>query len=193
MAAPADITTLDLSGIYVLNKSLSSNTEMDLILQKQGVGWFTRRAISWSTITVYIKHYKDDDGVEHIDIQQTLSGGIGGTTEERTLDWVPRTHEDNIFNAVIGKSRRIPVGDIEDEFLRQNWLPDVTKHGAINSFVESDTPKSKMTWTADQVWGFQEFDGERRYARHVKFIGSEDERVDAMMVYDYTGPNVART
>jgi hypothetical protein len=124
---------------------------MDLILQKQGVSWLVRRAISWATITITVKHYKDDEGLEHIDIQQTLTGGMGGTTEERTLDWEPRTHEDNVFGAVIGKSRRIQVGDIEDEFLKQNWLPDVIKHGAIDAYAESDTPKSNMTWTAEQV------------------------------------------
>jgi len=165
---------------------------MDIILQKQGVGWFVRQAIAYGTITVYAKHYKDDSGVEHIDIKQTLSGGFGGTTEDRTLDWVPRTHEDSIFGAVIGKSRRIDVEDIDDEFLKQNWSPDVIEHGAIHTFVESDTTKNQLSWTAEQTWGFEDINGDRRYARHVKFLESDGARVDAMMVYDYYGPNVAR-
>lgn len=53
----------------------------------QGVSWFTRKAIRFSTITLDIKQYRDDDGVEHIDIDQTATGGIKGTTENRTLDW----------------------------------------------------------------------------------------------------------
>lgn len=53
----------------------------------QGIGWFKRRAISLATITLDIKQYRDDEGVEHIDIEQTATGGIKGTTENRTLDW----------------------------------------------------------------------------------------------------------
>jgi hypothetical protein len=34
------------------------------------------------------------DGTEHIDIAQTLTGGIKGTTELRTLDWQERQHSD---------------------------------------------------------------------------------------------------
>lgn len=40
-----------------------------------------------ATITLAVKQYRDDDGVEHIDIEQTATGGIKGTTENRTLDW----------------------------------------------------------------------------------------------------------
>jgi hypothetical protein len=59
---------------------------MDKILQLQGVSWFKRTAIANATITLYVKHYKDDEGVEHIDIDQALTGGIGGSTELRSLD-----------------------------------------------------------------------------------------------------------
>lgn len=40
-----------------------------------------------ATITLHVKHYKDSEGVEHIDIDQTLTGGIKGTTENRVLNW----------------------------------------------------------------------------------------------------------
>lgn len=53
--------------------------------------------ISIATITLHVKHYKTDDGVEAIDIRQTLTGGIEGTQENRTLDWVERAHEDKVF------------------------------------------------------------------------------------------------
>lgn len=54
----------------------------------QGIGWFTRKAIGLATITLDVKQYRDDEGVEHIDIVQTATGGIKGTTENRTLDWM---------------------------------------------------------------------------------------------------------
>lgn len=186
MAAPSSLTTLDLSGQYVMNKSLSDST--DEILRLQGVSWFTRKAIGIATLTLSVKHYKDDAGVEHIDVDQTLTGGIKGTTEIRVLNWEAREHEDHIFGFVVGRSRRIRVEDIEHEFLRVGWLPDTTEHGAINSYVESDTPKSGTSWTAEQIWGFEEVNGERRYVRHVRFIGPGGENIQARLVYDYSGP-----
>jgi len=63
----------------------------------QGVGWLTRKAISLSTVTLYINHFKDD--VERINIKQTISG-IEGTEENRTLDWTEREHKDKLFGDV---------------------------------------------------------------------------------------------
>ena len=140
MAAPSSITTLDLSSTWVMvgivhflltsnailiplnisqNKTLSDDT--DEILRLQGVSWFTRRAIALSTITLYVRHYKDDDGVEHIDIDQTLTG-IPGTSENRILDWTFREHDDYLFGSVLGKTRRANVDEIENEYLKEGWL-----------------------------------------------------------------------
>ncbi|KAI0307701.1 hypothetical protein B0F90DRAFT_1813123 [Multifurca ochricompacta] len=183
MAAPASFTTLDLSATWVMNKSLSDDT--DEILRLQGVSWFKRRAISLSTITLYVKHYKDDAGVEHIDIDQRLTGGISGTIENRTLDWTFRDHEDHLFGPIIGRSRRVKLDEIENEYLRKGWLPDTEEHGAINSYVESDTPASQTKWIAEQIWGFEQIEGQRYYVRHVDFIGPEDEHIQARLVYDF--------
>ena len=78
-----------------------------------------RRLISMSTLTLYVKHYKvsldrfiserkilnaftpqDDEGREHIDIQQVGSGGFKGNFEERTLTWAERRLEDPVFGPV---------------------------------------------------------------------------------------------
>jgi len=182
MAAPPSITTLDLSATWVMNKTLSDDT--DEILRLQGLSWFTRRAISLATITLYVRHYKDDSNVEHIDIDQTLTG-IPGTTENRILDWTFRENEDYLFGAVLGRSRRVQLDEIDNEFLRKGWLPDTVEHGAINSYVKSDTPKSNTTWIAEQIWGFEEINGERRYVRHVDFIGPNNEHIQARLVYDF--------
>lgn len=52
------------------------------------MGWMTRKALAIANITLNIKHTKDEAGVEKIDIDQTLTGGIKGTSEHRTLDYV---------------------------------------------------------------------------------------------------------
>jgi hypothetical protein len=104
-----------------------------------------------ATIYLTIKHYKDDDGLEHIDIGQILTGGVGGTQEIRVLNWQERSHEDHVFGPVVGKSRRIKVEDVENDWLKQSWSVDTQEHGLVNSWVQSDTPKSGKTWIAEQV------------------------------------------
>jgi len=184
MAAPPEIITTDLTGTFVMNKDLSDST--DKILELQGVGWFMRKAIGYATITLHVKHYKGDDAVEHIDIKQTLTGGIEGTQENRVLDWTERPHEDRVFGQVIGKTRRLKVEDIENEFLKKDWLPDTVEHGTVHSYVISDTAKSGRTWIAEQVWGFETINSERRYVRHVNFTAGQ-ENIQAKLIYDYAG------
>jgi len=183
MAADPSIITRDLSATWVMNKTLSDDT--DEILRLQGLSWLTRRAIGLATLTLYVKHYKDDEGVEHIDIDQRLTGGIPGTIENRTLDWKFRVHEDYLFGPCIGRSRRAKLDEIEHDYLRKGWLPDTEEHGVIHAYVESDTPKSGKTWSVEQVWGFEDIKGERRYARHLNFLGPEGENIKARLVYDF--------
>lgn len=134
------------------NHSLSDDT--DQILSLQGVGWVTRKIIKTATITLHIKHYKDDQGVEHIDIEQTLTGGVTASPEHRTLDWTPRKVDNSLFGAAIAKSRRIPVAEITDEYLKQGWLPDVSRDGAIEAYAESDKEKNSHIWRSNMVSGF---------------------------------------
>ncbi|EDR15749.1 uncharacterized protein LACBIDRAFT_301002 [Laccaria bicolor S238N-H82] len=184
MAVPADFTTLNLSGTFLLNRTLT-DPRTDDILALQGVGWLKRKAIGLSSITLAIKHYKDDDGVEHIDIDQTLTGGIPGTSEKRTLWWKEKENNDHLFGHVIGKSRRIKVDELDLEFLKTGWTTDTIEHGVVQSYVESDTPKSGTVWIANQTWGIEELESLRRYVRHIKFTGPKAEDIELRMVYDY--------
>ena len=106
-----------------------------------------------ATITLHIKHHKDGQGVEHIDIEQTLTGGITASPELRTLDWTPRKVDHSLFGAIIGKSRRISVADIADGYLKSDWLLDVSRDGAIEAYAESDKEKNSHIWNSDMVSG----------------------------------------
>ncbi|KAI9850731.1 MAG: hypothetical protein M1830_006964 [Pleopsidium flavum] len=183
MAAPPEVTLKDLSGKWVMNKTLSDDT--DPILQMQGVNWFLRRAISLATITLTITQYTSPDPPHstHIDIAQTATGGISGTTERRTLDWEVRGHKDGIFGEVRGKSRWVGLGELEkggmEEFLRTGWT-DEGGGAVVQSWVES----VGGGWTAEQVWGFEEIEGERYHARHV-IVRKGDDSKQARLVYDF--------
>ncbi|VDB85814.1 unnamed protein product [Peniophora sp. CBMAI 1063] len=186
MAAPAEKTLKDLTGKWVMNKVLSDST--DDVLTLQGVGWLKRKVIANATVTLHVKHYHADDGVEHVDIKQTVSpGGFNGTTEDRTLDWTLRPHDDDLFGPLKGKSRRVKLEEVEIPFLKEGWLPEVVE--TIEAYASSDTEKSGTSWTANQTWGFEEIDGVRRYVRHLDFIGPKGQHLQKKLVYDYIGAN----
>ena len=121
----------------------------DDVLTLQGVGWLKRKVIANATITLHVKHYTADDGVEHVDIRQTVTGGFEGTTENRTLDWNLREHDDHLFGPTKGKSHRAKLEEIEIPFLKEGWLPEIET--TIEAYATSDTEKSGTSWTAIQV------------------------------------------
>lgn len=142
-----------------------------------------RKAIALATVTIVVTQYEDteDPPRSHIDISQTATGGIKGTTELRTLDWVYRDHQDGIFGKLKGKSRWVKLGDVDDDaFLKEGWDDMEGEH--VQAYVESDG----NGWTADQVWGFEVIDGVRRHARHV-VVRKGDDWKQARLVYDWIG------
>jgi hypothetical protein len=102
----------------------------------------------------------------------------------------------------VSKTRRLPVADIEDAHLKGDWLPDTVRDGAIHTLAYSDTERSKLIWTAEQVetfsipllyvfkvtsqiWGFESINDERRYTRRVKFNCNDGQELhEIRLVYD---------
>lgn len=148
----------------------------------------TRKAISWATVTLHVKQYIDEAGLTHIDIANTATGGIKGTTELRTLDFVQRKHEDSMFGSMEGKSRWISIGSPEaqevDSWLLEGWLEEGEESGPngetkIHSIVKS-TDKG---WGTEQVWGFAIVDGKRYYTRRLT-TKKGDKTIRIRLVYD---------
>lgn len=124
---------------------------------QQGISWLTRKAIGLATITLSVSEYAEPDPasdnkpVVHIDIEQTATGGIRGTTERRVFSWTEHDHQDHIFGSCVGQSRfvrgsrdengkvrpdvdvqtRIGGNGVDDNtvrrFLRGEILPDGTE------------------------------------------------------------------
>jgi len=132
--------------------------ETEAILTLQSVSWFKRKAIRYGTVTLRIKHYKVDpeqgegnQKIEKIDIGQTITGGIPGTSENRTLIWKERENDDHVFGPVIAKSRRVRADELDVEWLKEGWTDDTYEHGLVQALAQSDTPKSGTTWIGNQV------------------------------------------
>ncbi|PYH42072.1 uncharacterized protein BP01DRAFT_326013 [Aspergillus saccharolyticus JOP 1030-1] len=120
MAAPTEVTIKNLSGEWTMNKTLSNST--DPILSLQGMSWLTRKALNIATVTLHINAYPDseDASVIHIHIDQTLTGGVKGTSEHRLSDGKKREHTDHLFGHVEGQSRYIRGSTGSDGRVRPN-------------------------------------------------------------------------
>lgn len=141
------------------NKTLSDSVEPGLALQ--GISWLTRKGIGLATVTLSIKQY-EEAGVSHIDIQQTATGGVKGTSENRVLDNEYREHSDWLFGKVKGRTEWLSETPlkVDEPFLAEGWEDGTAEW--IHAFVQS----LDSDWTAAQVWGFQNVQGERRYVRN---------------------------
>lgn len=191
MAAPSGVTTKNLSGVFVSDKQSSDST--DELLRLQGMSWYKRRAVSMFNLTLSIKHYTDDDGVEHIDADQKLSGGIPGGSDNHILDWQERSCNDDVFGPLIYKTRRVSPELIKDEFLKTGWTEDTIADGIIHTVAWSDPENHSggYTWTAEQTWGFQFVNGERQHLRLTSLTssGKKDGPVCVRLAYKYYGTN----
>ncbi|PBP16157.1 hypothetical protein BUE80_DR013039 [Diplocarpon rosae] len=186
MAAPAEQTLKDLSGQWVMNKTLSDDT--DAVLALQGVGWLTRKAIGLATVTLHVKQYVDESSITHVDIEQTATGGMKGTTELRILDWTDRSHNDYVFGNVTGKNRWSSLQDIDDAFLKDGWLEGEEEVAGPNreKHIESWVKNEEKGWTAQQIWGFATIEGKRYYARRV-VVKKADQVLKVRLVYNWQG------
>ncbi|KAK0731153.1 hypothetical protein B0H67DRAFT_463015, partial [Lasiosphaeris hirsuta] len=193
MAAPQSKNISDLSGTWVMNKSQSGSVEPSLALQ--GIGWLTRKAVGMATLTLVVKHYTappsppaDPSGpeVSHIEIEQTGTGGLKGSTEKRCLDFTFREHSDWLFGSVRGQSKWISAAEVEDPWLSKGWLETEEEKGGPNgeTHVLSHVESIDNGWTATQIWGFQLVEGERKHVRHI-VVAKGTERVELELVYDY--------
>lgn len=152
----------------------------------QGISYLVRKGILASTITIEVNQYEaapaapneDKPDCWHIDIVQSASG-LTSTQENRSIDDTFRPHSDWLFGNIKGHSTWVGVDDIKDEYLKKGWLAEGDKE-LLLSHVESDD----YGWVADQIWGFQEVDGERHYCRNI-VITKEAERAEFRFVYDY--------
>ncbi|KAL4896754.1 hypothetical protein BDV59DRAFT_171416 [Aspergillus ambiguus] len=142
MAAPAEASIKNLNGSWTMDYTLSDPS--DPLLTLQGMGWFLRKAISLAYITAEVKQYADekDPQISHIDIKQYVTGGIEGTTENRTTDWQTREHQDHIFGRVEGQSKFFRGSKSADGKVRPNhaWSTE-TDDEQVKKFLNGEILK----------------------------------------------------
>ena len=76
--------------------------------------------------------------------------------------------------------RFIKLSEIDDDFLKEGWTDDCCEGDVIESTNESVTD----TWTARQIYGFAEVNGEKKQVR--KIVGKKGDQIERIrMVYDW--------
>ncbi|PYI03462.1 hypothetical protein BO78DRAFT_322616 [Aspergillus sclerotiicarbonarius CBS 121057] len=108
---------LNLTGKWVMEKSLSTDLDPLMGDSQQCINWILRQAVRHVAITFTFTEYASiaADGSQlalHLDVVHTATGGFKGTTEKRTLDWNPHVHHDYVFGTLSVRSRLI--GGVED-------------------------------------------------------------------------------
>ncbi|OKL60778.1 hypothetical protein UA08_04444 [Talaromyces atroroseus] len=183
MAAPDHVTMKDLSGIWVMSKSLSDDMEPSLKLQ--GIPWVIRKVVSWATITGRLKQTVDENGTTLISIEQTATSGIKGETETHRLNWSPVTHASTMFGSQTVRSRWVILNDNAksedgralDPFLTEGWLDRESPHVQVSI-------QSEKGWTAEQIWGFAQVE-EKRYHVRKFLVRNNEEEAKVQIVYEW--------
>ena len=189
-AIPPEITIRNISGTYILNRTLSDNSQA--VLKQQNVGWLVRQAVQYSNIDVTLTQYTTTippgephagDQRHHLDQYQSSTGGIRNV-EDRVMDWEATVKPNKIWGEVRARTHYTTVAKLPDAWLREGWEKECVEGEVIEGIVEG----VKDGWTAHQVWGFAEVEGQRRHVRKIlaQRKGWKDERI--RMVYDWRGP-----
>ena len=106
----------------------------------------------------------------HIDIDQITTPGNFTNTEPRAVDGEWREKDDKIFGKVRGFTKWIKIPEHEDPFMRDGWEPKWLEESGgegLDVYLESIGKKGGQDWTAEQIWGFEIINGERRFIMFV--------------------------
>ncbi|KAK4985521.1 hypothetical protein LTR50_005929 [Elasticomyces elasticus] len=177
MAVPDSLTIKDISGTYTLNKALSDS--MQPMLRMQNINFMVRQVVQYSSITVTLKQFADPKGKVHLEQQQTTTGGMR-TTKDRIVDGEWSQKDNKIWGPVRTRTRFVKLRDIDDDFLKAGWTQDCLEGEVIETMDESLSD----TWTARQVYGLAEVNGEKKQVR--KIVAKKGDQVERIrMVYNW--------
>ncbi|KAL9067205.1 MAG: hypothetical protein Q9157_006881 [Trypethelium eluteriae] len=143
-----------------------------------------------SSVHLDVKVTTGESGVVTIDIDQRA--GPKSTNEKRNTDYQWRDHYDLLFGNVKGRTRLIKWDEVDDEELRKAWgqgegdMHGWKKFPEDQELLHSHVESTDSDWIADQVWGFDEIDGEKRHVR-ITVIRKGDAHTSGKLVYDFVG------
>ena len=145
------------------------------------------------TLRESVKQHIDKEGITHIDIDLSITGGFKGGQENRIIDGKKHAIETEMFGTIYEQARWANLDGIEDPWLKEGWVytADELKNGGGGPngelHIETHATNSRGGFDTRAVWGFTEIDGVRYHCRRgVCRKGAESAR--AIGIYGYIGP-----
>ncbi|KAK8055350.1 hypothetical protein PG993_000577 [Apiospora rasikravindrae] len=197
MAAPTEVTIHNLSGQWVMNKSLSD--DMNPLMELQGVPWLVRKAAAMMNVTARLTQTTDAaTGTGSITIETVATGGFKGETKTYKLDGSEMRSESK-FGVTHVRARWLNLSERDqprsmggdgvalDPYLTEDWIEEPCeklegKPGYVQVYIVQEGGEG----TAEQVFGFCMIDGKRYHVQ--KTVATKDNKtVKVRAVYEWKG------
>ncbi|KAK6841514.1 lccl domain-containing protein [Apiospora arundinis] len=196
MAAPPEVTIHNLSGQWVMNKSLSD--DMNPMMELQGVPWLVRKAASMMNVTARLTQTTDAaTGTSSITIETVATGGFKGEVKTYKLDGSELRSESK-FGVTHVRARWLNLSERDqpqsmsgegpmDSYLAEDWIEEPCerlegKPGFVQVYVVQEGGEG----SAEQVFGFCMIDGKRYHVQ--KTVATKDNKtIKVRAVYEWKG------
>ena len=181
MAAPKEATVLNVTGRWLLNRTLSDSTEASFALQ--GIPWIVRKVINFASLELQYVKLPPAPGstATRFGFKQTVSPGGFNTSNEYIMDGEKRTDTVPIFGEISARCSYIGHNDVAKQV--EGFASADADQLAILEITNSEA----MGWSASTAWVFEALEGERRLVKH-NTTTKGDKVEKARMVFDYLGP-----
>ncbi|KAH8695656.1 hypothetical protein BGW36DRAFT_398820 [Talaromyces proteolyticus] len=219
MATPSHVTIDNLNGKWTIDKKLSSNLDPVLALQGVSWVLRKAINASTAILDVKEHRETDAAAGQttvRIDVVQYTTSGLPGINESRILDWSSSSQENHILGksdvrARFIQGKRNSEGNIlpdldlqipvEHEMVKKFLIGEVLEDGTPCEGFLVENPQEegiwvqlyacshKAGWTAEQVWGFEMINQERRYTRRLVVANRDGKFQLARLVYNFIKSN----
>ncbi|KAI1209447.1 uncharacterized protein F4807DRAFT_93867 [Annulohypoxylon truncatum] len=189
MAAPDAITMRNLSGVWIVSRSLSDDPEPCYKLQ--ALPWVLRKLLSLATITNIVTQTSDEKGCNQIKITSTMSGGFEFDIEPYVLDGLEYSTlrgTQRVCAHWVDLRRSKPLsmsGEPIDPYLTQDWMED--SNATTWDHIYLCIVNERGGWAADYVWGFSWKNGGRHFVKKL-LLKKGEHFIRMAIVYEWIGP-----
>ncbi|CAG8270609.1 unnamed protein product [Penicillium nalgiovense] len=200
MAVPGFKDVPDLTGIWVLNRKLS--TDPDEVFVLQAVPWVVRKVLRHARLSLQIHQTtslsKESACMNASPESSDLADNFKPVTTLRMTQTVHPGGFDSEGSYLVDGSQQdisLPIfGDVQMQLQfidRSDILEDSIRQilevaSLSEKVIQELAHNASKGWEAEVIWGFEELNGKRYLTRNISTT-KEEKKVIAKMVYD--GPN----
>lgn len=127
--------------------------------------------VHFITLRESTEQFIDSDGTAHIEISQTITGGLKGDHEKRVIDGKTYPRDTHMLGTFHERCRWINLEDVEEPWLTEGWVYTSDELGSGGPgpngemHIEVRATNSKGEFNTVAIWGFTEIDGARYHCR----------------------------